>query len=294
MSKKLVYGNEIYLKDLFRKELREKILYPELNYLETYEFGDREKDYIRQYPCLSDRKILTFTCKDLNEASELIDFAEKYPSVDIYVFAESARSNSKLMKKFDEVTKYDKLALDVLTARINQYIKNRGCKIEPRAFDLFLQYTDYHSKNSKTNLYDVINSLDRLCSEKSKLITVNTVEEMVVESENADVYKCIHLIMRKQMDKLFRQADIILLRQKNDVIGVLSLLLYSYRIAYKMKVMNCTAASLGVSSYTFTPNLSLEKANEGMNILLNAINDIMTGRCRAEIILKVTFAKLCV
>ena len=46
MRKYLVYGDEPYLVDQFRRELTGKVEIPEFNLLETCEFTETEKNFI--------------------------------------------------------------------------------------------------------------------------------------------------------------------------------------------------------------------------------------------------------
>lgn len=92
---------------------------------------------------------------------------------------------------------------------------------------------------------------------------------------------------------MFRQAELILQNQPNNVIGVLSLLLRSYRLAYKMEVCNCSLNALGVTGRTFIPRMSAERCSEAMDVLDDMVNLIKRGTYRPDIALKVALAKLC-
>ena len=56
MRKYLVYGDEPYLVDQFRRELTGKVEIPEFNLLETSEFTEVEKNFISQYPLMAERQ----------------------------------------------------------------------------------------------------------------------------------------------------------------------------------------------------------------------------------------------
>ena len=292
MPKCLVYGQEPYLIDKFRKEIAGKVVTPEFNLMETDEFTEEVSVFLCQYPMLWNEKVLIFRAKTLKDCSDLLDFiAKKGKKSKVYLFVKEVDKRTKLFKQFskDEVKTFDKVSQDLLQKTIMQYIGKRGCEITPEAYQQYLMLINYYSE--ETNLYDVLHSLDRLCS--AKIITVNVVNKMVMNRETEDVFSLIRLIMDHQYDVMYRQADLILQGQQNNIIGVLSLLLRNYRLTYKIRVCNCSLKALGAGYQTYIPDLSAEACNESMNILDDAINKIKRGYYKPEIALKICLTKLC-
>lgn len=292
MPKYLIYGDEPYLIDKFRKDLVDKVETPEFNLLDTHEFGEAERAFLCQYPLLGNRKVFIYRTEKLSGCAELVDFiSTQGKKADVYIFCEEIDRRVKIYKSFkkDEIKIYNKLTQDTLEKTVMQYIKKSECEITAEAYHLFLQLVNYYS--DETNLYDVLHSLERICAVKE--ITKEVVESMVVDREKEDIYSLIRLIMSKQYADVFRQADLILRNQQNNVIGILSLLLRSYRIAYKMQRCNCSLQALGISYRTFVPKLPAEQCNQAMNILDETINKIKCGFYKPEIALKVALVKLC-
>lgn len=85
----------------------------------------------------------------------------------------------------------------------------------------------------------------------------------------------------------------ILQNQQNNVIGVLSLLLRSYRLAYKLQACSCKLKELGVNYRTYLPKLPAETCNQAMNVLDDVIMKIKQGFYKPDIALKITLSKLC-
>ena len=177
----------------------------------------------------------------------------------------------------------------MLEKTIVQYVKKNGSAITKEAYNTFLQYVNYYSEES--NLYDVLHALERLCVAKE--ITKETVEKIVLDRETEDIYSLIQLISEHNHERAQHQANLILENQKNNVIGVLSLLLRSYRLAYKMRVCNVSLKELGVQYRTFVPRLSAEECHQAMNIIDDAVNKIKQGFYRSDIALKLTLVQLC-
>lgn len=130
-----------------------------------------------------------------------------------------------------------------------------------------------------------------LCCSKS--ITLDDVKKLVVNNESENVFSLIQLIMNQQYNEIYHQADLIMQGQSNNAINVLSLLLRNYRLAYKMRICNCSLKDIGVYGNSYVPQLSAEVCSKSMDIIDDAIRKIKTGYYQQEIALKVVLAKLC-
>lgn len=292
MPKFLVYGDEPYLIDEYRKKITMQVESPEFNLIDTNEFTEIEKQFLCQYPILGNKKVMIFRARTLKECTEVVEYISKKGKAAItYLFVKEVDRRSKIYRAFkkEEIQVYKKVPQDVLEKTIMQYIKKSGCEVTTDAYRLYLQMINYYS--DETNLYDVLHSLERLCVVKR--ITKETVENIVLDREKEDIYSLIQLIVGKQYDDMFRQADLILRNQQNNVIGILSLLLRSYRLAYKIQACNTTLKDLGIAYRTFIPRLPADICNQSMNILDDAINKVKRGFYNQEVALKITLAKLC-
>jgi len=291
MLKYLVYGNEPYLIDKFRKEIISTVATPEFNLMDTDEFTEEVQQFIDQYPIFEERKILIFRVNVLKECADLLEYVSNKSKANIYIFCKNVDKRSKLFKIFksEEIKIYDKLSRERLEQSVMQYIKKAQCEITTEAYKRYLELTNYYSDDA--NLYDVHHSLERLCA--TKKITREVVEQIVTNNETENIYVLIQLILEKKYVEMFHQADLIVKNQSQNIIGILSLLLRSYRIAYKMKVGGCSLQELGITSRTLVPPLSGNMCHKAMNVIDEAVNGIKRGRYKPDMILKVTLAKLC-
>ena len=292
MNKMLVFGEEPFQIDKYRKEIRKKVKVPELDLLETSEFTENEKQFLSQYSLFGDEKVFIYRVRNMKECAELVEYiTDRKNSVSVYIFCDEVDKRSKVYKAFkkEEILEFNKLSHDLLEKTIVQYVKKNGSAITKEAYNTFLQYVNYYSEES--NLYDVLHALERLCVAKE--ITKETVEKIVLDRETEDIYSLIQLISEHNHERAQHQANLILENQKNNVIGVLSLLLRSYRLAYKMRVCNVSLKELGVQYRTFVPRLSAEECHQAMNIIDDAVNKIKQGFYRSDIALKLTLVQLC-
>lgn len=292
MPKWLVYGTEPFLIDKYKKELIRDIEVPEFNYLEANEFTEQVSSFLCQIPILGNEKVLIYHAETLKECSDLVEFLSKRgKKAKVYIFAKTVDKRTKLYKQFtkDEVKIFDKVRMDVLQKTILQHIKHAGCEITEDAYQQYLRQINYYAE--ETNLYDVLYSLERLCCSKS--ITLDDVKKLVVNNESENVFSLIQLIMNQQYNEIYHQADLIMQGQSNNAINVLSLLLRNYRLAYKMRICNCSLKDIGVYGNSYVPQLSAEVCSKSMDIIDDAIRKIKTGYYQQEIALKVVLAKLC-
>ena len=260
--------------------------------METSEFTEAEQNFLCQHALFGDKKVLIYRANSLKESGEFVKYvSEKGKTTDTYIFVQEVDRRSKVYKMFkkEEVQVFKKLSRDVLEKTVMQFVKKAGCEITTEAYQLYLQLINYDSE--ETNLYDVLHSLKRLCAVKE--ITKETVEYTVLDREQENIFLLIQLIMQGKYSDVFRQAELILQNQPNNVIGVLSLLLRSYRLAYKMEVCHCSLSALGVNGRTFVPRMSADRCSEAMDVLDDMVNLIKRGTYRPDIALKVALAKLC-
>ena len=136
-----------------------------------------------------------------------------------------------------------------------------------------------------------MHALENICSNKE--ITAAVVERAVVDRETENIFLLIRLISQGKNKELFHQADLIRRQNSGNIIGVLSLILRNYRIAYKLQICNCTLADLGVNPRTYIPKLSAEACSRAMNVLDNTISRIKTGFYSQDIGLTIALGKLC-
>ncbi len=292
MPKHLVFGDEPFLVDKLRNKLRDEVEAPEFNFLETDEFTDQEVRFLNQYPLCGGRKLLIYNAACMKDCEKLVEYlgTMRQDIAECYIFVKEVDRRTKTYRSFSrgEIEQCNKVSQDMLEKTILQYIKKKGCEIRSDAFRLFLQLVNYDSED--TNLYDVMHALERICSKKE--ITADLVGQIVVDRETEDIFLLTKLVSEGKTAELFRQAELI--RQNTgSVIGVLSLLLRNYRIAYKIHVCKCTLAELGVSPRTYIPQLSVGACSRVMDVLDDTVSKIKQGFYSADIGLTIALGKLC-
>ncbi len=292
MKNELIFGNEPYLLHAYRAEAVKGIVMPEFNLMETEQFTQTERDFAKQMPFMGNRRVLIVSMEKL-AANE---FLEKYlkepaPKTDLYIFAGEIDKRLSLYKKFpkESVKQLDK-DMGMLQKWILGYIKRQNCKITKGAYEEFLMRINYEMED--VNLYHVKSALNRLCTTQDE-ITTELVQRLVQVNEREDVFKLICLIDKGRTTDLFHQADLIIQNGGQNVIGTLSLLLRSYRILYKVNVCGCSLQEAGVHQRTYIPKMTLEQADEGIDIIQKAVNGIKSGRYAQDFAFRLCLSQLC-
>lgn len=77
MPKWLVYGEEPYLIDKFRKKIIDEVETPEFNLMETSEFTEAEQNFLCQHALFGDKKVLIYRANSLKESGEFVKYVSE-------------------------------------------------------------------------------------------------------------------------------------------------------------------------------------------------------------------------
>lgn len=292
MRNELIFGTEPYLVNAYRKEVAKGVDMPDINMLEAEQFTETERDFARQAPFMASRRVLILQFEKLQANALLEKYLEKPPQkTDLFLFVKEVDRRLTLFKRFpkDGIRQFDKDER-MLERFLLSYVKKNGCMITKQAYEELLYRINYSM--DEVNLYHVKSALEKLCTTSSE-ITPDLVGRLIPLNEKEDIFRLIRLIDEKQAVELFHQADLMLENGEQNVIGTLSLLLRSYRILYKLSVCGCTLKEAGVHARTFVPKLTGRQADEGINIIQDAVNGIKGGKYPPEFALRFCLSKLC-
>lgn len=292
MKNELIYGNEPFLVAAYKKKAVEGIAMPDINVLYSDSFTDVERDFARQAPFMDAFRVLIIQVEKL-QANDLLEryLKDPAPRANLYLFTKEADKRLSLYKSFpkENVRRFDKEPA-MLKNWVLQYVKKQGCQITKEAYGELAGRLNYELE--EINLYHVQSALRKLCVTE-QVITPELVKRLVPENEKEDIFGLIQLIDEKRTIELFHQADLMIQRGEQNIIGTLSLLLRSYRILYKISVGGCTLKEAGVYYRTYVPHLTGLQAGRGMDILQDAVNGIKSGKYLQEFALKFCLSRLC-
>lgn len=202
MKNELIFGNEPYLIWKYQKEAVKAITMPDLNIMESDQFTERERDFVKQMPFMAARKVLILKFDKLQTNSMLENYLENpAQKTDLYIFVKEVDKRLSIYKKFqkEQIRQFDKNP-ETLNRFILGHIKKNGCRITRQAYDELVYRINYDMED--IDLYYVKSVLDKLCATSDE-VTPHLVEWLVPPNEKEDVFRLIRLIDERKTVELF-------------------------------------------------------------------------------------------
>lgn len=280
---KLFYGNEPYL---LAKE-KEKIIRMASDVIEVTEveaFTQEIVDLCFQQSFFTEKRIIVITCESL-EKNVLLEEYLKKPALDtdLYMFAEKANKSLKVFKAFDEVLELRKISSEQLRDVIVAYVEHFDCNITEEGFHCFTSRMNYYDED--ICLFDVFCELDKLIA-YSDVISKEVVGRVVEERLSDNIFSLTNLYFNGTGYDLMRQVKTLQVQKGFSSIAALSLLLRSFRVAYKGYMFGMR------TGLNIPRSFGVDKAEECVALLTNHIRAIKAGNLADDIALQVSMSCL--
>ena len=280
---KLFYGKEPYWLNFELNKIRGMV--DDLSYCEYDMWDDSVKAIANSVNMFADRNVIVIRLEKLGANDSLMDYLQHECSMtDVYIFAESVDKNTKVYKAIaknpDNVKECQKLSDKGLKAFVFRKLHAEGAVMTEDAYELFKKRVAY-LEDEECNLFTVANYAKQLAFLSDK-IEVEDVKDVVPETLTEKSFALTELLLCKQGDKLFKVAKG-LLNEGENPISMLSLLLRSFRLAYKASLYPELSgkerkAKLGLTYGRF-PDIkgSPENIAQAMDMLQGAVSKIKSG-----------------
>ncbi|MDU2829939.1 MAG: DNA polymerase III subunit delta, partial [Anaerococcus sp.] len=245
------------------------------------------------YPIMEEKKVLIWrnidlsknNIKDYEEICNLIikDMENIGDFLTFIIIPEESVFNGKFykaIKNYGEIVEIDRLNNNELVSFIGKRFVKSGKKIKKSYINEIIDRFSYLNKNSQIDLYEVINTVDKIIanSDKSEVLLVD-VHDQLDQVLDLNIFNLTdslskrdtksamntYLFMAKDMDEIFK-IFYMLVRHIRNLIGIKILLKDSYNDSFIQK-------SLGISSFElrkdkgFIGNFSLEELFEFQDFL---------------------------
>ncbi|MGF7056379.1 DNA polymerase III subunit delta [Brassicibacter mesophilus] len=314
----ILYGNEMYLKDWFLSEVKNRYVdksFETLNYvhLDGKEISiDNIINACETLPFMSDKKIVVvedvtyFTSTkgsnvqdeeelsnyllNLNESTCLI-FVEKEDKID---------NRKKIVKKVKEVgsvIQLTKLKDEELNKWILDIFGKNGKKISKKDIYYFIQASGYFESSINKTLYDLENEIIKICNylgDRNE-VTKNDIDKVGIKTLQNNIFKLVDGIGQKKTEVSLSIFNEMLLESQplqvilHMIIRQLRLLLmaklleekgYSHgSIAQKMNIHSFVAQKIVGQSKNFT----IEELKKGLEDGLEVDKSIKTGKMDSKL-----------
>ncbi|MCD7957096.1 MAG: DNA polymerase III subunit delta [Lachnospiraceae bacterium] len=306
----LLYGEEAYLKNQYKKRLRDAIIPEgdEMNYSAWSGKGIDVKQVIEQaetMPFFAERRLILIEESGFfkNACPELADYLPQMPSETILLFVESeVDKRQKMFKKVKELGRVVEMGRQnerTLTSWVSGRVRKEGKTMDPGALALFFQKTG-------DDMEHISRELDKLLSytlERSSITTAD-VEAVCTETLENRIFEMINAMIQKQQR---RALDLYydLLALKEPPMRILYLIARQFNQMLVMKNLREQgldnkeiASRLGVNPYAVKPTLaqashfSSDVLQQTLTECVEAETAVKTGRMSDQMAVELQIVKI--
>ena len=284
-------SKEEFLNDTIIEEVRSKISIIDFNLIEIKGSKDIEtiKNSYETYPVMEDKKYIIWRNIDLSKNSIkeydgildglIKDVKDFPPYATLLIFSDNSPFKGKFYKSIDKngtIVRIDRLNQRELESFIGKRFVRSGKKIQRSLVTEIVERFSYINKQSELDLYEVVNTVDKIISNSSEEIVkredvLNQSDQILnlnifnitdaISSKNSREASKVYFQMVRSNEDLFMIYHMII-RQIRNLIGVKSLYLNGFNDSFIMK-------NIGIGSF------ELKKLkNFSRNFSLNELFDI--------------------
>lgn len=288
----IAYGDEPYGIEVKKKKIKDMISIPAMNLSFFSGIFDFEVlDACRTFPCFEEKRGVIMEVDSLSylDTYEFEEYCENpLDSTELLIVVKNVDRRTSIYKSMEMKGLMApcmrlKNMLD-LKKVIAYELKKRNANIKLDAADLFIKKMNYF-ENEDVDLLQVVGYLDS-CACISNVITTEIVNQVCPSFEGANVFLLTSLINAGNAEELYRQISLI---PTKDSIGVLSLILKDFRVAYKLKYFSAEAVSTKRTAFS---TYSKDLLAECIQIITSIIAGIKNGNCTEDQSLPMACARL--
>lgn len=279
--KKIIFGAEPYSIDQKVKEFTSDL--GDMGIVRFPSLSDDAFQAAEVYPMFTDKQVVIVeidrlgACEDLVKAKipDFTDFIVIPKSVD------KRTSSYKSLEKAGCIVECPKLDIPALKKWILELVRAKGSSISEDILVKFVNYIGYEFDENVT-LYTVEVAVKKLCLATAQ-ITMADVEALVERSVNVKMWELSNVLLDKDAARLHSMAQK-LLDEKESGIGMLSLLLRTFRLAYKASLCKGmkdadVGKKIGVPAFQYKKAMkcSPEQISRSLDLLQGGVNKIKSG-----------------
>lgn len=226
----LLYGEEIYLRNRFIKQLKDVVVNKDFEELNFYSIEGKdctlEKliDTCETLPFMAERKLVMVNDFEVfqskrkyisdEEEKSLIAYIEKIPDTTCLVFygSISVDSRKKIVKEIQKhggTIEFQKLNPKDFRQWVEGRMKACGKNIASAEIEYFLENVDYIGKNAAQSLLDIENELQKIISfvgDRDK-VTLEDLQNIFSSSFQNDIFKLLDAIEKQQISEAMKRLN---------------------------------------------------------------------------------------
>ena len=289
---KVLFGEEPYMIDNTIKAAKDGL--GEMNIINYDTLDNEVVTRAIQYPFFSNKQVIIVRPTTLgtfsNDILRYFDKPEDF--TDLFIIPEQIDKRTSAFqecKKRGFLQECNKLTDSQLQTFILTRIKNASQKITADSYNYLVERSGYRDDPDVT-LYALEIYLKQFSFHAEDEITCEVIDALVEKSITQKTFVLSTKLLQGETNELFQLAGHFI-SEGESVIGMLSLLLRVFRLAYKATL--CKEKSpqeigklLGVPTYQFKDALKYEPAviSDALELIQGGVNDIKGGKAPARVI----------
>lgn len=294
---KVLYGNEPYL---IRCEIEKaKASVDDMNFSEFDELSDNVYELAFQYPFMTNKQVLVVSLEKLPD-NDFVDRLKNIPSfTELYLLPSKVDKRTGVYKKLNKMgvlQEINKLDNGHFLKLCSQFIQREGSSISDEVLRYFSKYIGY-ADDEEVTLFSVEIAIKQLCH-SSKEINIDDIHSLVKRTTNQKTWELSSVLLSLDGKKLYKLSNQFL-SERESPIGMLSLLLRTFRLAYKASLLKGEKPKqieehIGVPIYQFKDALRFrpETLSKVMDILQQGVNRIKGGCAEPEVVFRATLGQV--
>jgi DNA polymerase-3 subunit delta len=269
-------GNEPFLMNEEMRKAETSVECPEMDFIK----GDLDEDNFYACdtaPMFSQKKLLFLYSSEKNPFLERL--VEDGASNDVVVImtgeVDKRRSVYKKAEKKKLIRNFGRLNAREFDSFCRKQLE--GVSMSNEVYGYLTQRMAY-GKREDCDLYAVANWLGQIATAPQLNKTV--IDHLIPEYQEEDVFRLFSLLTAKNGAGYFKMLDRLLESDPKGGIGIMSVLLRNFRVAYKAAVAGSEAVALiGIPDWQLRSmkGITMDTAKECMNILQESVNRIKAG-----------------
>ncbi len=301
----LIYGEEAYGMEQFIEEVKRRTVQPEFASFNLQIFQGSKatvaelSSSLEVLPLMAKRRLVI-----LYEIQEFINrehpedyFYDQLLNLDSTVLlmverGEKIKKNQKLYRRMQKESRaYEFKPLNRMELRrfIDEYLSHQGRRMDSKTRELFIQRTNYESRNVSVDLNRVVNELDKLISASTDTIGEELINASMEKSSDESIFDLLEFMTRGRGAECFRALDE-LIRREEPVPRILFMINRHIRLLLGYKLLSKNHRGLEEIRKTLgiSPFEAKKIAAQSQNFSEQALRAIYPILCEADHRLKTT------
>lgn len=301
----LIYGEEPYGMEQFVEEVKRQIVHPDFASFNLQIFQGSKttiedvSSSLEVLPLMANKRlvILYETQEFINREHPEDYFYDQLLNLDSTILlmvesGEKIKKNQKLYRRLKKQSRtYEFKSLNRVELRrfIDQYLANHNRKMDSATRELFIQRTNYESRNISVDLNRVVNELDKLISASTEAIDKVLINASMEKSSDENIFDLLEFMSKGKAEDCFRSLDE-LIRREEPIPRILYMVNRHIRLLLGYKLLSKNHRGLEEIRKTLgiSPFEAKKIAAQSQNFSEAALREIYPVLCEADHRLKTT------